>query len=173
MMIGCDDNSFNPWEMSNYRLLSLYCTKFVLSCLFNKSFTIWQSTWLPPLPTSSGWHQTPHTGCCWPCDTSPSWPRTRRRRSRCYRSPGSPPCQWTLRIERILFKLTWGQAINQLWRLTAGSLNILRNFNFPNWHLYFTINGSHLCLSLSWAPMWRHSWRCPHPTWCCRRTCTC
>ena len=34
-MIGCDDNSFNPWETSNY-IYSVY----LLSCLFNKVYNL-------------------------------------------------------------------------------------------------------------------------------------
>ena len=38
MVIGCDDNSFNPWETSNY--ISFICTVYLLSCLFNKVYNL-------------------------------------------------------------------------------------------------------------------------------------
>ena len=143
-------------------------------------FTIWQSTWLPLQPTSSGWRQLLSRVTCWPGDESPNWPRTRHRQRRCYTSPGSPPCQWPLRIRNklllIIPKMAWRQTDNQLngklhgWFLPL----VFSGLNFPNEPaVKCTFLPSHLCLSLCWGVMWRHSWWCLPPTWCCRMTCTC
>ena len=161
MMIWCDDNSlylYGKWAIIDF-YLSPYTVNIqyiLLSCLFNKSFTIWQSTWLPPRPTSWGWRQRPNIGFCWPCDTSPSWPRTRRRPSRCYTSPGSPPCQSTLRIRRKLLiehslnNSTPWQAINQFYTLSA--VPCPWRFNFPDWpFLTFLQSGLALTSACLWA----------------------
>ena len=173
-MIGCDDNSFNPWETSNY----IY-TVYLLSCLFNKVYN------LTKYVTSSAAHLLRLASAPEQSEVLTRWqepqltqnPTQAEALLHVTRQPSmSVASENQKKLLLIIPKMAWRQTDNQLnGKLHDWFLPLVFSWlNFPNEPaVKCTFLPSHLCLSLCWGVMWRHSWWCLPPTWCCHMTCTC